>query len=75
LFSSQAGVVYTFNPSTWETEAGRSLSLRSGSKPARAIQRNPVRQNKQTNKQQTNKKWFSIITFFNEKAFPQVEAS
>jgi hypothetical protein len=39
-------VAYTFNPSTWEGEAGRFLSselvYRVSSRTARAIQRNPV---------------------------------
>jgi hypothetical protein len=41
-------VVHTFNPSTWEAEAGRFLSLRPAwsrkvsSRTAKAIQRNPV---------------------------------
>jgi hypothetical protein len=34
-------VVHTFNPSTWEAEAGGFLSSRT----ARAIQRNPVSKN------------------------------
>jgi hypothetical protein len=48
---SRAEVVHAFNPSTWEAEADRSLSLR----PAWATQRNPVSKNKQTNKK-TEKK-------------------
>jgi hypothetical protein len=55
--------VHTFNPSTWEAEAGgwiskfeASLVYRVSSRTARATQRNPVsKTNKQTNKQ-TNKK-------------------
>jgi hypothetical protein len=35
-------VVHTFNPTTWEAEAGGFLSLRT----ARATQRNPVLKNK-----------------------------
>jgi hypothetical protein len=44
--------VHTFNPSTWEAEAGRFLSLRPAwytelsSRTARAIQRNPVSKKK-----------------------------
>jgi hypothetical protein len=47
-------VAHTFNPSTWEAEAGRFLSSRT----ARAIQTNPVSKNKQTKQtnKQTNKK-------------------
>jgi hypothetical protein len=43
-----AVVARAFNPSTWEAEAGGFLI----SRPARAIQRNPVskKTNKQTNK-------------------------
>jgi hypothetical protein len=45
-------VVHAFNPSTWEAEAGRFLS----SRPARAVQRNPVLKNKnKTQKTKTNK--------------------
>jgi hypothetical protein len=46
-------VVHAFNPSTWETEAGRFLSLRPAwlvyrvsFRTARALQRNPVLENK-----------------------------
>jgi hypothetical protein len=48
LIYSRAVVVHAFNPSTWEAEAGGSLSLRPSlvykvsSRIARAIQRNPV---------------------------------
>jgi hypothetical protein len=54
-------VAHTFNPSTREAEAGGSLEFEASlvykvsSRTARAIQRNPVSKNKQTNKQ-TNKK-------------------
>jgi hypothetical protein len=54
-------VAHTFNPSTWEAEAGEflnfkaSLVYRVSSRTARATQRNPVQ--KKTNKQ-TNKKVF-----------------
>jgi hypothetical protein len=54
----QVMVMYTFNPSTREAEAGRSLSefkaslvYRVSSRTARATQRNPV----STNKQKTEK--------------------
>jgi hypothetical protein len=51
---SRVVVAHAFNPSTWEAEAGRFLSLRPAwstkvsSRTARAIQRNPVskKQNK-----------------------------
>ena len=50
----QAVVAHTFNPSTWEAEAGASLSsiesnlvYKVSSRTARATQRNPVsKQNK-----------------------------
>jgi hypothetical protein len=45
-------VVHTFNPSTWEAEAGGFLS----SRPARTTQRNPV-----SNNQKKKKK---VIFFF-----------
>jgi hypothetical protein len=58
--SSSLGIVaHTFNPSTWEAEAGESLSsefeaslvYRVSYRTARAIQRNPVsKTNKQTQK-------------------------
>jgi hypothetical protein len=58
------GVVaaHTFNPSTREAEAGGFLSLvyRVSSRTARAIKRNPVSKNKQTNKQ-TNKRYLSLL--------------
>jgi hypothetical protein len=41
-------VVHTFNPSTWEAEAGGFLS----SKPARATQRNPVLENRKKKKKE-----------------------
>jgi hypothetical protein len=47
---SRVVVVHTFNPSTWEAEAGGFLSSRT----ARAIQRNPVLKNKKT-KTKTNR--------------------
>jgi hypothetical protein len=58
---TSAGRWYAFNPSTWEAEAGRFLSSRPAwstkmsSRTARAIQRNPVSKNKQTNKQASKK--------------------
>jgi hypothetical protein len=49
--------MHAFNPSTWEAEAGGFLS----SRPAWAIQRNPVlkNRNKQTNKTKKKKSHFS----------------
>jgi hypothetical protein len=47
-------VAHTFNPSTWEAEAGEiseleaSLVYKVSSRTARTIQRNPVSKNKQT---------------------------
>jgi hypothetical protein len=41
-------VVYAFNPSTWEAEAGGFLSLRT----ARATQRNPVSKNQKKKKEE-----------------------
>ena len=49
LFKSNSGlavVAYSFNPSTWEAEAGRFLS----SRPAWATQRNPVSKKKKKKK-------------------------
>jgi hypothetical protein len=55
-------VVHTFNPCTWEAEAGGFLSSRPAwstdcSGTARVTQRNPVSEKKNNNKQnkQTNK--------------------
>ena len=55
------GSSHAFNPSTWE--AGRqtyefeaSLVYRVSSRTARATQKNPVLENKQTNKKQNNNK-------------------
>ena len=48
--SGQSMAMHTFNPSTQEAEAGRSLSLRPTC-TARATQRNPVSKTNQTNKQ------------------------
>jgi hypothetical protein len=50
-------VAHAFNPSTWEAEAGRFMSLvyKVSSRTARAIQRNPVSK-KQQQQQQKNKK-------------------
>jgi hypothetical protein len=45
-------VAHAFNPSTWEAEAGRFLSLR----PARATQRNPVSKKKKKEKKKKEKK-------------------
>ena len=41
-------MVHTFNPSTWEAEAGACLVYRVSSRTTRAIQRNPVLKNKTT---------------------------
>jgi hypothetical protein len=50
----RAVVVHTFNPSTWEAEAGRFLSSRPAwsvsSRTFRAIQRNPVLKNQKKKK-------------------------
>jgi hypothetical protein len=48
-------VTHAFNPSTWETEAGRfefkaSLVYRVSSKTAKTTQRNPVSKNKNKTK-------------------------
>jgi hypothetical protein len=57
-------VVHIFNPSTWEAEVDRSLSLwlawsteRESSRTSRATQRNPVsnKSKTQTNKPKTQK--------------------
>jgi hypothetical protein len=44
-------VAPAFNPSTWEAEAGRFLS----SRPATAIQRNPVSEKKKKKKKKKRK--------------------
>jgi hypothetical protein len=56
-------VAHTFNPCTWEAEAGRFLSSRPAwsrvsSRTARVIQRNPVskKQNKTKQKTKQNRK-------------------
>jgi hypothetical protein len=54
-------VAHAFNPSTWEAEAGRFLSSRLlvykvSSRTARAIQRNPVSENKNKNKTKQKQK-------------------
>jgi hypothetical protein len=49
-------VVHTFDPSTWEAEAGGFLSLRVSSRIARAIQRNPVSKKKKRKKRKKEKK-------------------
>jgi hypothetical protein len=46
----QVVVAHTFNPSTWEAEAGGFLSLRT----ARATQRNPVSKKKKKKKKKGN---------------------
>jgi hypothetical protein len=56
-----AVVEHAFNPSTWETQAGRfcefeaSLFYRVSSRTASATQRNPVSGNKQKTKQNKKK--------------------
>ena len=59
----QVVVVYTFNPSTWEAEAGGSLSLRlawsirAGSRTgSKATQRNPVSKNQKHKTKQKQQK-------------------
>jgi hypothetical protein len=54
-------VAHAFNPSTWEAEAGRFLSLRPAwsrvsSRTARATQRNPVLKNTKQNKTKQKEK-------------------
>jgi hypothetical protein len=55
-------VAHTFNPSTWEAEAGGFLSSRTAwstkvsFRTARAIQRNPVSKNKNKNKKKKKEK-------------------
>jgi hypothetical protein len=50
-------VAHTFNPSTWEAEAGEFLSLQSEFQDtARATQRNPVSKNKKTKTKTKTKK-------------------
>ena len=52
IYFSQVIVVHTFNPSTWESEAGRYLEFeasvvyRVSFRAARATQRNPDLKNK-----------------------------
>jgi hypothetical protein len=52
-------VAHTFNPSTWEAEAGKisefkaSLVYRVSSRTARATQRNPVSNNNNNKKNKT----------------------
>jgi hypothetical protein len=61
----RAVVAHAFNPSIWEAEAGRFLSLRPSlvyrvsSRTARAAQRNPVSKNP---KKQKTKKWTPEIS-------------
>jgi hypothetical protein len=61
---SRVVVAHTFNPSTWEVETGRFLSLRPAwstkSRTARTIQRNPCLE-KQTNKTKLGV-WF-VLTY------------
>jgi hypothetical protein len=58
MIKSRAVGVYTFNPSTWEAEAGRQISefeaslvYKVSSRTASATQRNPVSKNKNKTKQ------------------------
>jgi hypothetical protein len=68
-YFSWAVVAQTFNPSTWEAEAGGFLSLRPAlslvyrviSRTAKAIQRNPVSKN------QKKKKSISELSIFLKK--------
>ena len=61
-------VTHAFNPSTWEAEAGRFLSLRPAwstelsSRTARSTQRNPVSKNKNNNSNNNNNKKISICS-------------
>jgi hypothetical protein len=49
-------VVHTFNPSTWEAEAGgASLIYKVSSRTARTIQRNPVSKKQNKTKQSKTK--------------------
>ena len=60
-------MAHTFNPSTWEAEAGGFLSFQASlvyivsSRTARAIQRNPVSKNKQTNKKDKSVDTFILL--------------
>jgi hypothetical protein len=50
-------VTHTFNPSTWEAEAGEaSLVYRVSSRTARAMQRNPVSEKKERRKREKKEK-------------------
>jgi hypothetical protein len=54
-------VVHTFNPSTWEAEAGgfefeASLVYRVSSRTAKATQRNPVSKNQKKKKKKKERK-------------------
>jgi hypothetical protein len=59
---SQPGVVaHSFNPSTWEAEAGEFLSLRPAwsrvsSRIVKVTQRNPVSKNKQNKTKEKEKR-------------------
>jgi hypothetical protein len=61
-------VAHTFNPSTWEAEAGgflssieSSLVYRVSSRTARVIQRNPVSEKKQNQKTNKQKNLYSLF--------------
>ena len=43
-------VAHTFNPSTWETEAGGFLVYKVNSRTARVTERNPVLKDQSNNK-------------------------
>jgi hypothetical protein len=64
----RAVVAHTFNPSTWEAEAGgflssieSSLVYRVSSRTARVIQRNPVSEKKQNQKTNKQKNLYSLF--------------
>jgi hypothetical protein len=60
-FLLQVVLVHTFNPSTWEAEAGGSLEFeaslvyRASSRTARATQRNPILENQNQTTPKQNK--------------------
>ena len=59
LKTSWAVMAHTFNPSAWEPETDRSLSLKpafstESSRTARATQRNPVSKNQKKKKKKKN---------------------
>ena len=67
----QAEVVHTFNPSTWETEAGESLSFKDSLvykesfRTARAAQRNPVSKTSEQEKLYINIKPSLVSQIYN----------